>query len=285
MIAGFSRRCASLVAVVFALLAGSAPRGSAALPRMPPTRPAVYSLRGGGQPRPNSIADSDLEQRVGWAPQELTAAASAPPAGAAGTAARAAPRYRSLGRTWWGAREYELQRRNGEDLSVESLREAWNFPPADCLTFRHRVPDRWGDVPLAPGLLGAIEALCELIPGIHSLLYIYRGLWPCAVCRLPRSTHPLQTLGEAERAFWEAMRDRDTQLAVRLVRGGVACPPDSENHELVAFLIGNYCEDSFDGVVERSRDLPPDANLTQHLTSTTPTTRSWFGLLTNIPYL
>ena len=140
--------------------------------------------------------------------------------------------YRSLGRKWWGAREYELQRRNGEDLSVESLREAWNFPPADCLTFRHRVPDRWGDVPLAPGLLGAIEALCQLIPGIHFLLYIYRGLWPCAVCRLPRSTHPLQTLGEAERAFWEAMRDRDTRLAVRLVRGGVACPPDSENHEL-----------------------------------------------------
>jgi len=199
-----------------------------------------------------------------------------PPGCLGGTTGKttAVPRYRKQG---WSGRKYELSQRPDEDLSVESLRAAWNFQPSDCLTFRHRKPDTWGEVQHLPGILGVLELLMCIVPPFHILLYLLRGRWNCAVCDLPRSSHPLQTLGEAERAFREAMRDRDIPLAVRLVKGGVACEPESDNHELVLFIVANYCKDSFEEV----RDYEDPEVLYEHLTTPSSPTYSngWGGFV------
>ena len=131
----------------------------------------------------------------------------------------------------WDAtrRTWLLFRSPDEDLSIESLQGSWDFAPSECLTFRHRKPDKWQHVDWAPGVLGWIEFFFFITPVLNQLLYIWRGLFSCAVCGQARSQHPCKSEDDADEAFWQAVRFRDIELAVRLVRGGVGCDPGGPN--------------------------------------------------------
>ena len=122
-----------------------------------------------------------------------------------------------------------LFKRPDEDLSVESLRGKWDFPPSDCLTFRHRVPNKWQHVDFPAGVWGWVEFIFYITPGLNQLLYAWQGLYPCAVCGRARSQHPCKREEDATAAFWQAVRFRDVALAVRLIRGGVSCDPGDAN--------------------------------------------------------
>ena len=93
----------------------------------------------------------------------------------------------------WNAkrRVWLLFKRPDEDLSIETLRGRWNFAPSDCLTFRHRLPDKWQHVDWAPGWRGWLEFFFFMTPILNQLLYLWRGLFPCAVCGRARSAHPI----------------------------------------------------------------------------------------------
>jgi hypothetical protein len=103
-------------------------------------------------------------------------------------------------------RTWLLFKRPDEDLSIESLRGKWNFPPEDCLTFRPRRPDKWQSVDWAPGLAGWVEFFFWITPCFNQLLYFWRGIFPCAVCGLARSKHPCPSEREADAAFWQVRR-------------------------------------------------------------------------------
>jgi hypothetical protein len=96
-----------------------------------------------------------------------------------------------------------LFKRADEDLSIETLRGKWDFPPEDCLTFRPRKPDKWQYVDWAPGLVGWVEFCFWITPLFNQLLHLWRGLFPCAVCGLARSKHPCPSEREADAAFWQ----------------------------------------------------------------------------------
>ena len=134
-------------------------------------------------------------------------------------------------------RTWLLFKRPDEDLSIESLRGKWEFAPSDCLTFRHRRPDKWQHVDWAEGWLGWLEFFFWVTPVLNQLLYLWRGLFPCAVCGLARSKHPCDSERQADAAFWQAVRFRDIELAVRLVRGGVECDPGGANWCLLVSCI------------------------------------------------
>jgi hypothetical protein len=261
------------------LLAGSLVCFCNALPRTPSPPAGDIPVLRGGVPAVVNLNDRGSGLEIGDGAKGIGSSLGCL-GSTTGETTAAAPqdvRYRKQG--WYG-RKYELFQLPDEDLSVESLRAAWDFQPSDCLTFRHRKPDTWGDVKELPGILGILELLMCIVPPFHILLYLLRGRSNCAVCDLPRRDHPLQTLGEAERAFRQAMRDRDIPLAVRLVKGGVACEPESDNHELLIFLVANYCKDSFD-VVEEFED--PE-HLYEHLNTPSDTySNGWGGFIR--PYL
>ena len=100
-------------------------------------------------------------------------------------------------------RTWLLFKRPDEDLSIESLRGRWNFPSEDCLTFRPRRPDKWQSVDWAPGLAGWVEFFFWITPCFNQILFLWRGLFPCAVCGLARSKHPCPSEREADAAFWQ----------------------------------------------------------------------------------
>jgi hypothetical protein len=185
-------------------------------------------------------------------------------------------------RYWYDKKEkmWHFQKEENEDLSVESLQGYWSFPPSDCLTFRWRKPDRWNSEPFADGILGWIEFFIYLTPGLNILLKIFRGFWPCAVCGLPRSKHPFWSPREVDLAFWEAVQDRDIQLAVRLVRGGVDCTPGSGTWCLLGFIMANYCQDPYKGIKPQRDEFKLDNS---HLTEKTPEFRTYFSIFR--PYL
>jgi hypothetical protein len=140
----------------------------------------------------------------------------------------------------WDSRRsiWMIFKRPDEDLTIETLRGKWDFPPSDCLTYRHRKPDKWQYVDWAKGFAGWIEFFFWGTPLLNQLLYLWRGLFPCAVCGLDRSQHPCPSEREADAAFWQAVRFRDVELAVRLIRGGVDCDPGGPNWCMLAFLQG-----------------------------------------------
>ena len=133
-------------------------------------------------------------------------------------------------------RVWLLFKRPDEDLSIESLRGKWDFAPSDCLTFRHRLPDKWQHVDWAPGWLGWLEFFFFSTPVLNQLLYLWRGLFACVVCGRARSEHPCRSERDADAAFWKAVKFRDVELAVRLVRGGVECEPGGANWCLLVCL-------------------------------------------------
>ena len=50
---------------------------------------------------------------------------------------------------------------------------------------------------------------------------------------------PCRSEREADAAFWKAVKFRDVELAVRLVRGGVDCEPGGENWCLLVSVSDN----------------------------------------------
>jgi hypothetical protein len=147
-------------------------------------------------------------------------------------------------------RQWVIKVMPDEDLTVESLHGEWDFEPSECLTFRRGKPDQWGTVTIPSGCCGVLEFLVFMTPGLNLLLYFWRGLWPCAVCGLARSKHPLKDRDEATNAFFTAFANRDIELAIRLVRGGVDCHPGGKNWCLLAFIVGNYCKDAYESIEE-----------------------------------
>lgn len=152
-----------------------------------------------------------------------------------------------------------------EDLSVESLQGSWNFEPSECLTFRRGKPDRWGNVRGTQGLCGVLEFIIFMTPGLNLLVYFWIGMWPCAVCGLARSQHPLKHRDDATDAFFSAYAERDIELAIRLVRGGVDCTPGGRNWCLLAYIVGNYCKDAYKDIQEMDKET-----CYEHLKEPTP---------------
>eukprot|EP00960_Hanusia_phi_P043162 755889-Hanusia_phi.AAC.13 len=169
-------------------------------------------------------------------------------------------------------RVWVLYKRPTDNWSVESLKSRWNFSPDECLVFRHRKPDKWQEIPDAPGWLGCVEFCMFVTPIMNFVLFMIRGLNKCAVCGKGRREHPLQTSRDADRAFWEAVAERDIELAVRIVRGGLECPPGGHNFCLVTFLIANYCKDAFKNVPDLDQEKAH-----YHLNHPPEFRRGWFG--------
>jgi len=180
----------------------------------------------------------------------------------------------------WDAKKkvWILHKRPTDNWSVESLKSRWNFAPDECLVFRHRKPDKWQEIPGAPGWLGCLEFCMFVTPIMNFVLFMIRGFNVCAVCGKKRSQHPLRSSRDADRAFWEAVVDRDIELAVRIVRGGLECPPGGHNFCLVTFLIANYCKDAFKNVPDLDQEMAH-----YHLNHPPEFKRGWFGYYN--PYL